>query len=278
MQNGINRLKKNEKIIPENYWANSSGNDIIDICIQRPNSGELQRMQNLIDGKIEIIPDVEFTTYPDINQRIGFDLLLSMMLNTGYLTVDHVIEVTGDDDNNPQAQKKYGVRIPNREIKQCFMQKVNYLFSSNNPVWVEKAQNLLEALFSHEPAAVQTIIIDMLRNFISIRNTAQESYYHAFLSGVLAIVSGSDYKLLSDMESGDGYADLCIENYNLETVVIIECKKTPDGELSSIYCKKALEQIDSKHYAQSYEDKGFTVYKYGISFTGKSCRVATDKA
>ena len=28
-KNGINRLKKNEKIIPENYWANSSSNDII---------------------------------------------------------------------------------------------------------------------------------------------------------------------------------------------------------------------------------------------------------
>ncbi|MGN1357207.1 MAG: PD-(D/E)XK nuclease domain-containing protein, partial [Succinivibrionaceae bacterium] len=94
---------------------------------------------------------------------------------------------------------------------------------------------------------------------------------------VLAIASGSGYNLLSDMESGDGYADLRIENYNLETVVIIECKKTPDGELSSVYCKKALEQIDNKHYAQSYEDKGFTVYKYGISFTGKSCRVAANQ-
>ena len=158
------------------------------------------------------------------------------------------------------------------------MQKVNYLFSSNNPVWVEKAQNLLEALFSHEPAAVQTIIIDMLRNFISIRNTAQESYYHAFLSGVLAIVSGSDYKLLSDMESGDGYADLRIENIANWTVVIIECKKTGEDENPLLLCRKALEQIDNKHYAQSYEDKGYTVYKYGISFTGKSCRVATDKA
>ncbi|MGN1356347.1 MAG: PD-(D/E)XK nuclease domain-containing protein, partial [Succinivibrionaceae bacterium] len=136
-----------------------------------------------------------------------------------------------------------------------------------NSEWLDKAVQLREAFFDHKPEVAQTIMIDMLRNFISIRNTAQESYYHAFLSGVLAIASGSGYNLLSDMESGDGYADLRIENYNLETVVIIECKKTPDGELSSVYCKKALEQIDNKHYAQSYEDKGFTVYKYGISFT-----------
>ena len=65
----------------------------------------------------------------------------------------------------------------------------------------------------------------MLRSFLSIRNTAQESYYHAFLSGVLAIVTGSEYELKSDKESGDGYADLRIENASLESVVIINVKK-----------------------------------------------------
>ncbi|MGN1357557.1 MAG: PD-(D/E)XK nuclease domain-containing protein [Succinivibrionaceae bacterium] len=39
-----------------------------------------------------------------------------------------------------------------------------------------------------------------------------------------------------------------------------------------------MEQIDNKHYAQNYEENGYTVYKYGIAFKGKSCRVATDQA
>ncbi|MGN1356761.1 MAG: AAA family ATPase [Succinivibrionaceae bacterium] len=274
---GIDHLVKNKKPILKNYWANSSGNDIIDVCIQRLNPRDLQRMQNLLDGKIEIIPDLEFTTYPDINQKVGFDLLLNMMLYTGYLTVDHVIEAS-DDDTNLLARKKFGVKIPNREIMQCFQMKVDYLFSSNNPVWVEKAQNLVDAFFANNPETVQNIINDMLSSFLSIRNTAQESYYHAFLSGVLAIVTGVEYKLESDTESGDGYADLQLVDENNFIAVIIECKKAEKAENPMLLSSKALEQIDNKHYAQSYEENGYVVYKYGIAFKGKSCRVATNNA
>ncbi|MGN1356472.1 MAG: AAA family ATPase [Succinivibrionaceae bacterium] len=273
---GIDHLVKNKKPILKNYWANSSGNDIIDVCIQRLNPRDLQRMQNLLDGKIEIIPDLEFTTYPDINQKVGFDLLLNMMLYTGYLTVDHVIEAS-DDDTNLLARKKFGVKIPNREIMQCFQMKVDYLFSSNNPVWVEKAQNLVDAFFANNPETVQNIINDMLSSFLSIRNTAQESYYHAFLSGVLAIVTGVEYKLESDTESGDGYADLQLVDENNFIAVIIECKKAQKAENPMLLSSIALDQIDNKHYAQSYEESGYMVYKYGIAFKGKSCRVATNK-
>ena len=188
------------------------------------------------------------------------------MLHTGYLTVDHIPE-----------RGKLTVKIPNQEILECFKDKVENLFSEMNSEWVNKAVQLRDAFFARKPEVAQTIMIDMLRNFISIRNTAQESYYHAFLSGVMAIASGSGYNLLSDMESGDGYADLRIENIANWTVVIIECKKAGEDENPLLLCRKALEQIDNKHYAQSYEDKGFTVYKYGISFTGKSCRVATNQ-
>ena len=154
------------------------------------------------------------------------------------------------------------------------MQKVNYLFSSNNPVWVEKAQNLLEAFFADKPETAENIIDDMLSTFISIRNTAHESYYHAFLSGVLAIAAGSDYKLKSDTESGDGYADLCIESSGKhKKVVIIECKKITDDDDFNEFCHKALQQIEEKKYAQPYEKRKYQIFKYGITFCGKYCGV-----
>ena len=220
---GIYNLENNKDVILKNYWANSSSNDVIEMCIRSISADDSQRLQNLLDGKAEVIESSEFTTYPDIKGCNDIEIVLNLMLHTGYLTVDHIPE-----------RGKLAVKIPNQEILECFKDKVENIFSKKNSEWLNKAVQLREAFFARKPEVAQTIMIDMLRNFISIRNIAQESYYHAFLSGVLAIASGSGYNLLSDMESGDGYADLRIENYTLETVVIIECKKTPDGELSSV--------------------------------------------
>ena len=169
-------------------------------------------------------------------------------------------------------------KIPNQEILECFKDKVENQFSEMNSEWVNKAVQMRDAFFARKPEVAQTIMIDMLRNFISIRNTSQESYYHAFLSEVLTIASGSGYTLLSDLESGDGYADLRLEDEDNFIAVIIESKKAQKLENPLLLCRKALEQIDNKHYAQSYEENGYTVYKYGIAFKGKSCRVATNQA
>ena len=133
-----------------------------------------------------------------------------------------------------------------------FKDKVENLFSEMNSEWLDKSVQLREAFFARKPEVAQAIMIDMLRQFIFIPNTSQESHYHAFLSRVPAIASGSGYNLLSDMESGEDYADLRIKNYNLETVVIIEYSEDVNP---LILCPKALEKIDNKHYAQSYEDK-----------------------
>ncbi|MGN1356461.1 MAG: PD-(D/E)XK nuclease domain-containing protein, partial [Succinivibrionaceae bacterium] len=93
-------------------------------------------------------------------------------------------------------------------------------------------------------------------------------------SGVLAIASGSGYNLLSDMESGDGYADLRMEySGRVKKVVIIECKKITAYDDFTQFCHKALQQIEDKKYAQSYEQRNYQIFKYGITFCGKYCGV-----
>ncbi len=264
---GIDHLAKNKKPLLKNYWANSSSNDIIETCIRYVNSNDSQRLQNLLDGKTEVIDSSDFTTYPDIKDCNDIEAVLNLMLHTGYLTVDHIPE-----------RGKLAVKIPNNEIRECFEDKVKKVFSKKNSQWYEKSIQLRDAFFGNKPETVQNIINDMLSNFLSIRNTAQESYYHAFLSGVLSIATGLNYNLLSDMESGDGYADLQLVDENNFIAVIIECKKAEKAENPMLLSSKALEQIDNKHYAQSYEENGYMVYKYGIAFKGKSCRVATNNA
>ena len=68
---------------PENYWANSSGNDIIEICMKHATPGISARLQNLIDGGTEEVRLREFTSYPEITGNTDFNVFATLMLHTG---------------------------------------------------------------------------------------------------------------------------------------------------------------------------------------------------
>ena len=68
---------------PQNYWANSSGNDIIEICMRRPGARDTERIQNLLNMGTEYIEPCEFTSYPEITSATDFDTFATLMLHTG---------------------------------------------------------------------------------------------------------------------------------------------------------------------------------------------------
>ena len=246
----------------ENYWANTSGNDIIDICIQRRSERDSLRLQNLIDGNTETIPSPQFTTYPDLDKRSSLDDLLGLMLHTGYVTAVEKL---------PDSYLR--VRIPNQEVLSCFKEKVRYLFSISNQPWFDEALSLRKALFSGDKDKVQELINDMLLTFISIRDYSQEYYYHAFLVGVLSMTSNDDMSLDSEQESGKGYSDIRLSHKLSKRAVIIELKKLGEQDEVDAVCQGALAQIEECKYAYPFEQKGYEIFKYGIVFTGKECRV-----
>ncbi len=247
---------------PHNYWVNSSGNDIVDICITKPNAKDSMRLQNLLKGDSEIIKETEFTSYPEISIKTGFDIMMGLMLHTGYLTVKSVRE-NGDLE----------VKIPNKEITDCFRKRIELLFSDNNTQWFEKAESLKNSLFKNEKDEVQALINELLINFVSVRNTANESYYHGFLAGILSITLDENTEIKSDKESGNGFSDLTLVTYSKKIAIIIEFKKLEKGENFDDVCSEALKQIEDKKYAYPYEQKGYTIIKYGIGFLGKECMV-----
>ncbi|MBQ1426071.1 MAG: hypothetical protein IIZ03_04015, partial [Succinivibrionaceae bacterium] len=57
----------------------------------------------------------EFTSYPSISSHTDFNNFATLMLHTGYLTVAK--------DSNPSETKRVSVRIPNREVLECFSDK-----------------------------------------------------------------------------------------------------------------------------------------------------------
>ncbi len=125
---------------PKNYWGNSSGNDIIEISLRHPDAGDSEKIQNLVDGKTEVISLNEFTSYPEITTDLDFNTFATLMLHTGYLTYDR--------DAVPAEKDMIAVKIPNMEIKDCFRQKAKAIFSKMNPEWLRQANRLRDALFT----------------------------------------------------------------------------------------------------------------------------------
>ena len=248
--------------IPGNYWINTSGNDIVDICLKHPDAQDSMRLQNLLDGNTEIIESSDFTSYPQINTETDFDTMMNMMLHTGYLTA---VKTYSD--------RRLEVKIPNQEVLESFRERTKKVFSKQNTPWYEKVKSLKAALFNNDKDKVQTLINELLINFVSVRNTAQESYYQGFLSGVLSLTVDDPAELQSDTESGKGFSDLKIISDLKKNAIIIEFKKLEKGESFEDICAEALQQIEEKQYAYPYAQKNYRILKYGIGFYGKECWV-----
>ena len=261
--------------MPENYWVNTSGNDVLDMYLESPRDIDDLKLTNLVNGGTEEIDLQEFTTYPDIRNGIGFDTFATLMLRTGYLTYDR--------NTTPSQEGKNVVRIPNEEVRQCFTQKVDKLFSKENPVWVSRAVELSSALLAGDASKSREIINDMLLRFISFRDiTSNESYYHGFLTGVLGLTTSKGLVIKSNPESGNGFSDIILKKGSTRTAAILEFKKSP-GEDPSAWlrsCQEAVKQINEKKYDYHLRnDGGFTsIFKYGIAFWGKNCEILLDES
>ena len=253
---------------PENYWANTSGNDIVEMCMKRPDAAASQRLQKLMDGNTEEIELKEFETYPDIRREGNFNTFATLLLHTGYFTY------VGDAVST--KTRKTTIRIPNEEVRLCFEDRAKHLFSDDNSEWKDKVLSLRDALFDANAAGVQHIINDMLTNFISVRDTSYESFYHGFMTGALSIATSNKIQMTSNQESGDGFHDLILTRDDDLSAAILEFKKTKDKSPMARFklCDKAIEQIGINRYDFKLKQDGYgRILKYGIAFCGKSCTV-----
>ncbi|MBQ8707709.1 MAG: AAA family ATPase [Succinivibrionaceae bacterium] len=272
---------------PQNYWASSSGNDILEICMRHPDETDSMRLQNLMEGKPQEIALMEFTSYPDISSDSNFDVFGTLMLHTGYFT-----KVRDSDCKAQDSEKSKGcnstssgsarmlIKIPNQEVRHCFADKANKLFGRNNSQWLHQALDMREAFLAGDVQKAEELVNSMLKYFISLKDSAYESFYHGFLGGVLGMTVTDDIKILSNRESGDGYADLVVKNNRALTAAILELKKSDDDEPLTMerVCKEALKQIDDTNYDHDFKATYRIIHKYGLAFRSKKCRIAKERS
>ena len=247
---------------PENYWANTSGNDLIRRLLKKANQSTKSDVEQLINGETITKTIRQELTYREVEDSI--DNIWSVLYSTGYLTCRR--RVPG---------KRMKLALPNREVRELFIDLVKDWFEEITQADSGKISRFCAAFPSGDTDTIQEMLGNYLWDSISVRDTAvrrnmKENFYHGMLLGLLQ--SQDSWLVKSNAEAGEGYSDISIQTPD-RIGIIIELKYTDDGNLEAA-CKEALEQIEEKKYAEGLKRRGMKkVIKYGIAFCGKECLV-----
>ncbi len=241
---------------PEAFWINTSGNDIIRKFIETSAEEALEdEVEELINGGAVRKKIHQDLTYRDLYTSI--DNIWSILFTTGYLTVN------GDPED-----EELNLVIPNQGIRKIFKDQVFEWIKEglrNNP---EYLNGFCEYFVQGKVAEIEDQFNEFLDETISIRDTGEEKFYHAYLLGMLR--NRKDWRLKSNTETGNGYCDIVIKLPRQKLGILIEMKYTQEEDKLEEYCREALDQIERKGYKIERVNK---TLKYGIACCRKQCKV-----
>ena len=265
----------------ENYWEGTTSDKSLSGYIGCLTDNDNQKMQDLVDGKSISFILNESMNYDCLSQHESDDFW-SLLLHTGYLTVDWEKTDEAELSKDSKTNKEIFARIPNLEILECFEHNIKTRFSSEF-VKLNLHNKLVDALSCGNQKETYDIFFDMLQKYVSIRDTATkaplENYYHGFINGIFTCCENiiSDYH--SNYESGSGYPDITFKVERNTKAVIIEIKATSNEADMDELASKALSQIEEKNYALPFvkTSKITEIYAYGLVFCKKDCLVTVKK-
>ena len=249
---------------PKNYWANTSGNDLIRRMLKNANLTTKNEVEELLNGGQITKRIKQELTYREIDDSI--ENVWSVLYATGYLTGMHVEQEDADI---------FRLWIPNGEIRKLFYELVEDWFREVTRSDTSKISRFCAAFPAGDAAAIQEMLGDYLWDSISVRDTAvrrnmKENFYHGMLLGLLQ--NQDNWLVKSNAETGEGYSDISIQTSD-RTGIVIELKYADDGNLEKA-CGEALGQIEEKKYAEGLKRRGTKkIIKYGIAFYEKECMV-----
>ena len=247
---------------PENYWANTSGNDLIRRLLKKADQSTKNDVECLINGGSVTKTIRQELTYREIEDSI--DNIWSVLYSTGYLTCRR--RVPG---------KKMELVLPNREVRDLFIDLIKDWFEETIQADSGRIRRFCAAFPAGDTDVIQEMLGDYLWDSISVRDTAvrrnmKENFYHGMLLGLLR--SQGSWLVKSNAETGEGYSDISIQTPD-RVGMVIELKYADDGNLEAA-CREALRQIEEKKYAEGLKRRGMKkIIKYGIAFCEKECMV-----
>ena len=260
--NFVDRVKDDREARPEAYWINTSGNELVKRFIDKANKTTKSEIERLINGEAiekELRLDL---TYEEIDQSI--ENLWSVLFTTGYLTQ------SGRNENGA-----YRLIIPNREVREVFRLQINEWFKKSIFSNTERLTAFWKAFEEGDTEGIEQYLNRVLSNSISVfdtkaRKEEKESSYHNLLVGILS--GNADWLVKSNVEAGEGFADIIVETDDPDAGIVVELKYTKNVDELKAACQKALDQIRDRRY-QEYllNDDRKNIRLYGIAFCKKRC-------
>ena len=253
---------------PENYWANTSGNDLIRRMLKNANQTTKNEVEELLNGGKVTKRIKQELTYREIDDSI--ENVWSVLYATGYLTGMHVEQEDADI---------FRLWIPNGEIRKLFYELVEDWFREVTRSDTSRISRFCAAFPTGDTDTIQEMLSDYLWDSITVRDTAvrrnmKENFYHGMLLGLLQ--SQDSWLVRSNAETDEGSSNCC-GDISIQTPdrtgIVIELKYAEDGNLEAA-CGEALKQIEEKKYAEGLKRRGAKkIIKYGIAFCEKECMV-----
>ncbi len=263
----VNKRRTDPALQPQNYWLNTSGNEVVRHFIEALGDGVTKtEMERLIGGEIVQKEIHEEMTYHDLYADMGN--VWSVLFMTGYLTQ------RGRADGN-----LYNLVIPNREIRNIFTEQIMKMFQEQAEQDGETLGRFCDALEQGNAEEVERCFTGYMRKTVSIRDTfvrkaTKENFYHGMLIGLLGFKEG--WTVMFNREAGDGFSDIQILIDDAETGIVIEVKYAQNGDLEA-ECQKALTQMRALHYEEGMRNAGIRkILKYGIACWKKTCKVVVE--
>ncbi len=225
-----------------NYWADSGTPVFLTRLLARQRRS-LQEMLGLgADGLLTAAYDVE---NPDLS---------AVMYQTGYLT----IKASGDCGHE--------TTMPNREVKQTFLQSLLETYAQGSTKVPSLVQSLVKALGKRDFEAFFAYFNSLLQQIPYEVQEGRERYFQMLLHLVFTLLG---YRTESERSTHRGRLDTVVEMK--DAVIILEYKL--DGTANA-----ALLQIEERGYPLPYQAQGKSVIGLGVNFDSRTRTVAEWKS
>lgn len=261
--NHIDRIKDDPNARPEAYWINTSGNDLVKRFVDKANRTTRNEIEQLIAGNaIEKMLRLDLT-YDEIDNSI--ENLWSVLFTTGYLTQAGMTE-----------DGAYRLVIPNREICEVFKLQIQEWFKKSIFSNTEQLTAFWKAFEEGNTDGVEMYLNRIMSNSISVFDIKtgegrKEISYHNLLVGILT--GNADWLVKSNVEAGEGFADIIVETEDPNAGIVVELKYTKNYDEMEQACRAALDQIHDRRYQEYLLNDGRKdIILYGIAFCKKRCK------
>lgn len=240
---------------PQNFWANTSSNSILDDFVNHKKVDASEKFEILLNGGTITENICDELTYDQISE--SEQNLWSVLLMTGY--------VSKADKSTSRGTVK--LRIPNLEISEIFKKAVVGKFERT--LDAKTVDAFINAMWSKDEQTASNMLTKILWNSISFYDYG-EDYYHGMLNGIF---TSRGYAPDSNDEAGLGRLDLRVKDRGNRRILLMEFKRSKEEKNLDADCDAAIEQVLQNGYHTTMPEGYEQQLVYGIAFHAKTAKV-----